>query len=126
MRRPALALVLLLGVIGAATQHGSTAGNDLPAESTAVYRVTTATGATLLSTSYTVVAGQITAVSPRLRGVLALKTVTARFGDGVPAVCTPGASTVLDVVTGLAEATYTCVGLLEDAERPRSLRITAS
>lgn len=126
MRRPALALALLLGVVGASTQLGSTSGNSLPAETTAVYRSTTATGATLLSTSYTVTAGQITGVSARLRGLLALKTVTARFGSGVPVVCTPGVFTVLDLVTGLREATYTCIGLLEDADRPRPLRITAS
>lgn len=126
MRRPALALALLLGVVGASTQLGTTSSNDLPAETTAVYRSTTATGATLLSTSYTVTAGQITAVSPRLRGLLALKTVTARFGSGVPVVCTPGVFTVLDVLTGLREQSYDCVGLLEDADRPRPLRITAS
>lgn len=126
MRRPALALALLLGVVGASTQLGSTASNDLPAETTAVYRSTTATGATLLSTGYTVTAGQITGVSPRLRGLLALKTVTAQFGSGLPVVCTPGVFTVLDVVTGLREATYTCIGLLEDADRPGPLRITAS
>lgn len=126
MRRPALALALLLGVVGASTQLGSTSSNDLPAETTAVYRSTSATGATLLSTSYTVTAGQITGVSPRLQGLLALKTVTARFGSGVPVVCTPGIFTVLDVVTGLREATYTCIGLLEDADRPQALQITAS
>ena len=126
MRRPALALALLLGVVGASTQLGTTASNDLPTETTAVYRSTTATGATLLSTSYTVTAGQITAVSPRLRGLLALKTVTARFGSGVPVVCTPGVFTVLDLLTGLREQSYDCVGLLEDADRPRPLRITAS
>ena len=98
----------------------------LPAEPTPVYRSPAATGATLLSTSYTVTAGQITAVSPRLRGLLALKTVTARFGSGVPVVCTPGVFTVLDVLTGLREQSYDCVGLLEDADRPRPLRITAS
>lgn len=126
MRRPALALALLLGALAATTQQGSTGSNDLPAETTAVHRSTTATGATLLSTSYTVSTGQITAVSPRLRGILLLKTVTARFGSGVPVVCTPGVFTVLNLVTGLREATYTCVGFLEDADRPRPLRITVS
>lgn len=126
MRRQALALALLLGAVGASTQLGSTSSNDLPTETTAVYRSTTATGATLLSARYTVTAGQITGVSPRLRGMLALKTVTARFGSGVPVVCTPGVFTVLDVITGLREQTYTCVGLLEDADRPRPLQITAS
>lgn len=126
MRRPALALALLLGIVGASTQLGSTASNDLPAETTAVHRLTTTTGATLLSTGYTVSTGQITAVTPKLRGFLLLKTVTARFGSGPPVVCTPGVFTVLNLVTGLREATYTCVGLLEDADRPRPLQITAS
>lgn len=126
MRRPALAFALLLGIVGASTQLGSTASNDLPAEKTAVYRATTASGATLLSTSYTVTAGQITGVTPRLRGLLVLKTVTAQFGSGVPVVCTPGAFTVLDVLTGLREQTYSCLGILEDADRPRQLQITAS
>lgn len=125
MRRPALALALLLGALAATTQQGSTASNSVPT-STAVHRSTTATGAALISTSYAVTSGQITAVSPRLRGILLLKVVTARFGDGVPVVCTAGAFTVLNLVTGLREATYTCVGFLEDADRPRPLRITVS
>lgn len=126
MRRPALALALLLGALAATTQVGSTAGNSLPSTSTAVHRSTTATGATLLSTSYTMTAGQITAVSPKLRGILLLKVVTATFGTGAPVVCTAGVFTVLDVVTGLREATYMCAGFLEDADRPRPLQITVS
>ena len=127
MRRPVLALALLLGVIGATTQHGSTSSSALPSTSTAVYRSASVSGATVVSTGYTVTAGcVITAVTPRLRGILLLKVVRARFGNGVPVVCTPGTLTVLNVVTGLREGTYTCLGFLENADRPRPLSITVS
>lgn len=126
MRRPALLLALLLASLAATMQQGSTASNSLPSANTAVHRSATVTGATHISTSYTVTAGQITAVSPRLRGILLLKVVTARFGNGAPVVCTAGVFTILNIVTGLREATYTCVGLLEDADRPRPLQITVS
>ena len=134
MRRPALALALLLGVVGASTQLGSTSGNDLPAETTAVHRSTTVTGATLLSMGYTVTSGSVLSVQPTLKGTGLLptltgllgKTVTARFGSSPAVTCTITASTLINAVTRLAEATYTCPGLLEDAARPRPLRITAS
>ena len=127
MRRPALALALLLGVVGATTQHGSTSSSALPSAGTAVHRSASVNGAMVASTGYTVTAGGlITAVRPTLRGMLLLKVVRARFGDGLPVVCTPNTITVINVVTGLREGTYTCLGFLEDADRPRPLTITVS
>jgi hypothetical protein len=127
VRRPLLALALLVGGLAVAAQQASTAGNALPATTTAVYRATTVTGATLVSLNYTTTAGQVTAVTPRLRGVgLLTSTVTAQFGSGTTVTCTAGLLTVLDVVTGLGEGDFTCLGLLERADRPRELRITAS
>lgn len=124
MRRPLLALALLAAGVAAATQTASTASSSIPS-STAVYRSTAVTGATLTSLSYSVTADTITAVEPRLRGVdLLTKAVTAQFGADAAVPCTAGVLTVLDVATGLGEATYTCLGLNESASRPRPLQIT--
>lgn len=126
MRRPLLALALLGGALAASTQAASTASSSVPS-STAVYRETAVSGATMTSVDYVVTAGSITAVEPRLRGIdLLTRTVTARFGTGTAVTCTAGLLTVLDVVTGLGEATYTCLGLSEDADRPRKLQISVS
>lgn len=134
MRRPALALVMLLGVVGASTQLGSTSGNSLPAETTAVQRSTTVSGGTLISMGYTVTGDSIVSVQPTLQGVGLLptvtgllgKSVTVRFGSSPAVTCSVTASTLINAVTRLAEATYSCGGLLEDADRPRPLQITAS
>ncbi len=124
MRRPLVALSLLAVGVAATTQTASTASSSLPS-STAVYRATTVTGATSTSLSYSVTDGTITAVESRLRGIdLLTKTVTARFGSGPEVPCTAGLLEVLDAVTGLGEATYTCLGVSESASRPRSLQIT--
>lgn len=133
MRRPLLGLALVVGVLGLTAQQASTASNSLPAETTAVYRSTTVTGATLLRMGYTVIGGQITAVVPKLRGTGLLssvdlsKAVTARFGSDEPVACVETASSLLNALTGLAEVTYDCpLLLLEDADRPRPLVVTAS
>lgn len=126
MRRPLIALALLGGCLAATAQTASTAGNAVP-ESTAVYRETDVRGATMLSLSYTVVAGTITGVEARLQGTsLLTKSVSARFGSGLSVTCTAGLLTVLNTVTGLGEATYTCLGMSERADRPRRLQITVS
>lgn len=126
MRRPLLALALVVGCVAATVQTASTASNSVPS-STAVYRETAVSGATLTSVSYTVTAGTITATRPRLRGInLLTKTVTARFGSSATVPCTAGLLTVLNAVTGLGEATYTCLGLSESADRPRKLQITVA
>lgn len=126
MRRPLLALALLAGGLAAAAVPASTASNSVPS-STAVYRETAVSGATLTSISYTVTAQRITAVEPRLQGIsLLTKTVTASFGGGVAVPCTAGLLTVLNAATGLGEATFTCLGLDESADRPRKLQITAA
>lgn len=133
MRRPLVALALLVGVTAASAQQASTAGNDLPA-STVVYRSTTVTGATLLSTGFTTSGGRIVAVQPKLHGeglVATLsgglpKTVTVRFGNDLPVVCTMTSSTLLNAVTGVGEAAYDCAGFRERSDRPRALTITAS
>ena len=120
------ASLLLVGGVCLSAQQGTTASNSL-ASSTAVHRATTVTGATMLNIDYAVSAGLVTAVSPRLRGTsLLTRTVTARFGADSPVVCTAGPLTLLDSTTGLGEATYSCTGLLEPADRPRLLSITAS
>lgn len=130
MRRPLLALALLGGCLTAATQVGSTAGSTMPVPNTAVYRSTAVNGATLLSVNYTVTQGKITAVRPDLREVgLAVKVVTIRFGSDLPLPCTRLSLNVLNVVTTLARATYTCaVPTLpgEPADRPRPLVVTVS
>ena len=133
MRRPLLALALLAGVVGATTQQASTASNSIT-ESTAVYRGTTVTGATLLSMGYTVVGNDITAVAPKLRGDglvktltnLTPKTVTARFGSDTPVLCVEGTSSLLDSMTGHGEVTYDCAGLVERSDRPAELHIGVS
>ena len=125
MRRPLLAVALLAGVIATALQQGSTAGNAVP-PSTAVYRSTAVTGATLVSLDYTTTGGTVTALTVKLRGVeLLAKTVTAHFGSDPAVSCIVGASLILDV-TQLTEATYTCAGFAEPADRPRPLQIAAS
>lgn len=126
MRRPLLATALLAACLAAATQTASTAGSAVPG-STAVYRETAVSGATLTSLSYAVTGSTITAVRPRLRGTnLLTKAVTARFGSGTPVPCTAGLLSVLNAVTGLGEATYTCLGLSEPAARPRKLQVTVA
>lgn len=126
MRRPVLAIALLAGAVAATAQTASTAGNSVPS-STAVYRETAVSGATLTSMSYTITAGKITAVEPRLQGIsLLTKAVTASFGGGAAVPCTAGLLTVLNAVTGLGEATFTCLGLDESADRPRKLQITVA
>lgn len=127
MRQPLLALALLAGALAVTAQPGSTASNSLPAETTAVYRATTVTGATLVSMDYTVTGGTITTVTARLQKVDLLGTaVTAAFGQDAPVTCTAGVITILDLVTNLGEADYTCTGFTERAARPRRLTITAS
>ena len=127
MRRPLLALALLAGAVGAATQSASTASTALPS-STGVLRSTSVTGASMVSVRYTTSAGTITGLTTTLRGdlmTLALlpKPVTAQFGDGVVVTCTAGVLTPLSTITGTYEGTYTCLGLAESADRPRPLRI---
>lgn len=126
MRRPVIALGLLVGAVAATTQVGSTASNAVP-ESTAVQRSTTVTGADAVSIQNVVTAGKITTVTARLRKTgLLTTTVSARFGSDPAVICAAGVITVLNAITGLGEASYTCTGFLEDASRPRPLRITAS
>ena len=126
MRRPLLGLALLSGCVVAALQPASTASNSVPS-STAVHRETAVSGGTLMAIRYVVAGDTITAVEPRLRGTsLLTKTVRARFGSGRRVTCTAGLITVLNAATGLGEATYTCTGLLESADRPRKLQITVS
>lgn len=123
MRRPLLALALLAGGLAATAVPASTASNSIPS-STAVYRETAVSGATLTAISYTVTAQRINAVKPRLQGIsLLTKAVTASFGGGAAVPCTAGLLTVLNAVTGLGEATFTCLGLDESADRPRKLQI---
>lgn len=127
MRRPLLALALLAGAVGAATQSASTASSSIPG-STAVFRSTTVTGAYQVKADYTTSAGTITGLTTTLRGELLTlsllpKTVTARFGTGVTVTCTAGVITLLNSVTGLREGTYTCLGFSEPASRPRPLVI---
>ena len=126
MRRHALGLALLLGVVSLGTGSASTAGSSV-ATSTAVHRTTSVSGATMTSMRYEVTGDAITTVTPRLRGTsLLTKTVHARFGADAAVPCTAGLLTVLNSVTGLGEATYTCTGLLEDAARPRALQISVA
>lgn len=125
MRRPALALALLLGSLGAAAQSASTAGNTVPS-STAVYRATTVTGAVAVNMRYTVMSSSVTTVTARLQKTgLLTTTVTAAFGSDAPVTCVAGLITVLNTLTGLGEADFTCTGFLERADRPRKLTITA-
>lgn len=127
MRRPLLALALLAGALGAATVSASTASNSVP-ESTAVYRATTVKGATALSFDYTVVGGTITTVTTRLQKVdLSLLTVvTADFGGDPWVQCTTSLISIVDTLTNLGQADYTCTGFAEDADRPRRLTINVS
>jgi len=126
VRRAAAAAAGLAAALALAADAAGTSSSSVPT-SVAAHRATTVTGATMTSLSYTVVGDSITTVTARLRGVGLLgKTVRAGFGAGPSVICTAGVLTVLDVVTGLGEADYTCTGLLEDADRPRSLLITAS
>jgi len=127
VRRPLLALALLVGAVGATTQQASTAGNTMPTQTTAVHRATTVTGATAVSMDYTIVGASITTVTVRLQRIgLLTTTVTAAFGSDAPVTCVAGVITILDLLTGLGEADYTCTGFTERADRPRPLVITAS
>lgn len=126
MRRPVIAAALLAAAVAASTQAGSLASNGVPT-STAVHRSTSVSGATAVSIKNTVVAGKITVVTARLRKTgLLTTTVSARFGSDPAVVCVAGVITIINALTGLGEADYTCTGFLEDASRPRALRITAS
>ena len=126
MRRPALVLALLVGAIALTAQQATTASNSVPT-TTAVNRAMTVNGATLLSSDYTIVSNQITGVTMRLRAVgLTTKTVSAAFGSGVSVACTPGVPNVLDLVTDLTEADYSCLGFTERADRPRPLVVSVS
>lgn len=127
MRRPVLALALALAAGGlVAVQSASTASNSVPT-STVVHRASTVTGATAVSIKYTITAETITTVTARLQRVdLLLATVTANFGSDAPVQCVAGTITILDTLTNLGEAGYTCTGLTERADRPRPLTITAS
>lgn len=126
MRRPLKALALLLGAVGIAAQSASTASNSLPS-STAVYRATTVTGAAMVSLDYTISAGQITGLTATLRGTGLLDAaVTAQFSGDPAVLCTRVSLNLLDLLTGLREGTYTCSPLLESADRPAPLQITAS
>lgn len=123
---PAAVLAVLMAAGLLAVEPASTAGNVVPPSSTVVHRGTTVVGATLASLDYTMTAGKITGVLPRLRDTdLLTSTVTARFGSGPPVLCTAGQLTVVNVATGLGEATFTCAGFAERADRPRALTITA-
>jgi hypothetical protein len=127
VRRPLLGFALLLGALGAVTQQGSTASNDLPAETTVVHRATTVTGATALSIDYTLTGDAITSVTARLQKKDLLgTTVTAGFGSDAPVGCVAGPVTVVDLLLNLGEADYTCTGFLESGDRPRPLTIRAS
>lgn len=124
VRRPLLGLALLVGAVALTTQSASTASSVVPS-STAGYREAAVSGATLRSISYTVTGGTMTAAAPRLRGTsLLTRRVTARFGTGAAVTCAPGTLSLLNAVTGLGEATYSCPGLTESASRPRRLQIT--
>lgn len=133
MRRQLLAVALLAGAAAATAQQASTAGNALPAETTAVYRATSITGGTLVSLSYTHVGSTIAGVTPTIQGTGLLKsltnplpkTVVARLGSST-APCTQTAGSVLGGLLGLERATYDCTGLTGRADRPPPLVITVS
>lgn len=126
MRRPLLGFALLAGVLGTVTQQASTAGLGMTSQTTAVHRATTVHGATLISLSYTMSGGRITAITPRLRGIGLPLTAVARFGTGSAVECTRAPLSTLNPLTGLGEADYRCLGLTESADRPRPLVITVS
>lgn len=127
MPRPLLVLAGLAGALALAAQSASTASSSVPS-STAVYRATTVTGATAVSMQYTMTGDAITTVKARLQKVDLLLTtvVQARFGSDAAVLCTTDLITVVDVLTNLGEAEYTCTGFTEDADRPRALTITVS
>lgn len=127
MRRPALPLALLAVALGVSAQSALTASNSVPS-STAVYRATTVSGATAVSMKYTMTGDAITTVRARLQKVDLLLTtvVQGRFGADAAVLCTTDLVTVVDVLTNLGEAEYTCTGFTEDADRPRALTITVS
>ena len=128
MRRPVLALALLGAAVVVTAQQASTAGNALPAETTAVYRATTASGATLVSTEYAMTGSTITGVTTRLRktNLLSTTVVTASFGGDAPRTCVGGLITIVSLTLNIGEADYTCTGFAERADRPRELTIRAS
>lgn len=127
MRQALLAVTLLGAAAVAAGQQASTASNSMPAQSTAVYRAASVTGATAVSIQNTVTAGTITTVTARLQKVDLLgTTVTAGFGSDTPVTCAAGVVTIVDVLLNLGEADYTCTGFSERADKPRPLTITAS
>lgn len=127
VHRPLLALGLLVGALGAAAVSASTASNTLP-ESTAVHRATTVNGASALAFDYTVVGGQIPAFTVRVQkvGLSLLTSVTADFGGDLPVQCIAGSISIVDALTNLGQADYTCIGFVEDADRPRPLTINVS
>lgn len=125
MRRPLLALALLAGAVGVGAGSASTASNTLQTTNVAVHRVTSISGATPVSLGHTVTDGMITAVTPKVRDVgLLSQTATARFAGGTTVTCTRLSLQILDLLTDLGEATYTCTGLLAPAERPPNLYIS--
>ncbi len=127
MRRPLIALALLVGGLAASTQLVATGSNVLPGESTAVHHSASVSGATAVAITNTVFAGNVTVVTARLRRTdLLTTTVRARFGSDPAVICTAGLITVINALTGLGEADYTCAGFLESGDRPRPLTITAS
>lgn len=127
MRRPLLGLALLAGALAVTAQQASTANNAMPAETTAVYRATSVANATAVSLDYTMTGGTITTVVARLQKTdLLTTTVTAAFGGDLAVTCAAGLITILDTLTNLGEADYTCTGFTERADKPRPLTITAS
>lgn len=124
MRSRRVAGAGLLAALALSTTAASTASTSVPT-STATYRTVTVTGATARSLSYTTAAGLITGVSPRLRGSLSITTpVRARYGTGPTVTCTAGVLSVVNLLAGLREGTYDCLGFAEPADRPRALVIT--
>lgn len=131
MRRPVLALALLVATLGATAQQASTASNVMDVSSnTLSYRAvgiqnSTSSAATLKSTSYTVALGRITDVKPTFRGDLRLRTIKARYGDDSPVTCGSLIYSLLGLLGG-SETTVTCLGLNENADRPRTLTFLIS
>ena len=131
MRRPVLALALLVGAVTLTSQPASTASNTFDvASNTASYRSvgiqnSSSRSTSLKSLGYTVAVGQIKDVRPTFRGDLRGRTIKARYGNDTPVACGSLLYSLLGLLGG-SETKVTCAGLNEDAARPRALTFLIS
>ena len=133
VRKPLLALALLVGTVALAAQQASTANNAVDVESNiATYRSvsiqnTSTRTTSLKSVSYTnLVPGTTNEVTAVLSGDLSLRTIRARYGTDTPVNCSKTLVSVVGGLLGAKDTQIRCGVFTEDADRPRALTFQIS